>query len=241
MQDKIIKRGAMSLERIKIEESWKDALKNEFEKPYFAEIRARYIEALNSAKARNVAIYPPPNLIFNAFNLTPFRALKVVILGQDPYHGANQAMGLCFSVPRGVAIPASLHNIYKELHRDLGIAPATHGDLSSWARQGVFMLNSILSVEAYKAGSHKDFGWQTFTDAAISALSRHKSGLVFLLWGNYARAKKSLIDTSKHTILESAHPSPLAGNRFFGNAHFSRTNEILRAQDKGEIEWQLPK
>lgn len=222
-----------NLERIKIEPSWKEILKEEFEKPYFEAIRTAYMVA----RARGAILYPPPSLIFNAFNLTPFDRVKVVILGQDPYHAPNQAMGLCFSVPRGVAIPASLRNIYKELERDLGIAPPNHGDLSAWARQGVFMLNAILSVEAHQAGSHKDFGWQHFTDAAISALSGHKSGLVFLLWGNYARAKKALIDPAKHTILESAHPSPLAGNRFQGNAHFSQTNAILRAQGQEPIDW----
>lgn len=222
-----------NLERIKIEPSWKEILKEEFEKPYFEAIRTAYM----AARARGAILYPPPSLIFNAFNLTPFDRVKVVILGQDPYHAPNQAMGLCFSVPRGVAIPASLRNIYKELERDLGIVSPSHGDLSAWARQGVFMLNAILSVEAHQAGSHKDFGWQHFTDAAISALSGNKSGLVFLLWGNYARAKKALIDPAKHTILESAHPSPLAGNRFQGNAHFSQTNAILLSQAQEPIDW----
>ncbi|MGP1450334.1 MAG: uracil-DNA glycosylase [Wolinella sp.] len=227
------------LQKIKIEESWKEALKDEFDKPYFATLRARYVEALKSARARGSDIYPPVSLLFNAFNLTPFNSVKVVIIGQDPYHGENQAMGLCFSVPRGTLLPPSLKNIYKELERDLGIKPATHGDLTSWAQQGVFMLNSILSVESGKAGSHKDFGWQKFTDAAISALSEHKHGVIFLLWGNYAKEKKSLINSLKHTILEAAHPSPLAGNRFAGCAHFSRTNKILKTNGQKEIDWQL--
>ncbi|MGP1579653.1 MAG: uracil-DNA glycosylase [Wolinella sp.] len=228
---------AHMLERIKMESAWKNILQEEFTKPYFQAIRTSYLDA----KAKGITIYPPAKLTFNAFNLTPFDKVKVVILGQDPYHAPNQAMGLCFSVPRGVRLPASLHNIYKELERDLGIAPATHGDLTSWATQGVFMLNSILSVEAHKAGSHKDFGWQHFSDAAISALSKHREGLVFLLWGNYARAKQNLIDSSKHKILQAAHPSPLAGNRFYGNGHFSQTNTFLRAQGVSEIVWELPK
>ncbi|VEG81906.1 uracil-DNA glycosylase [Wolinella succinogenes] len=224
------------LERIKIEPSWKEVLKEEFTKPYFDSIRESYLQA----KSSGAILYPPAPLLFNAFNLTPFDQVKAVILGQDPYHAPHQAMGLCFSVPKGVALPASLRNVYKELERDLGIPPAKHGDLTSWAKQGVFMLNAILSVEQGKAGSHQKFGWQTFTDAAISALSRKKKGVVFLLWGNFAREKRVLIDSTKHTILESAHPSPLAGNRYFGNGHFSKTNEILKVQGEREILWRLP-
>jgi len=221
---------------VKMEPSWKTRLAGEFEKDYFVQLTDFVRE-----EYRRGTVYPSGPNIFNAFAHCPFDRVKVVIIGQDPYHAPNQAMGLCFSVPRGVRLPASLHNIYKELERDLGIAPATHGDLTSWATQGVFMLNSILSVEAHKAGSHKDFGWQHFSDAAISALSKHREGLVFLLWGNYARAKQALIDSSKHKILQAAHPSPLAGNRFYGNGHFSQTNAFLRAQGVSEIVWELPK
>ncbi|EOH4745875.1 uracil-DNA glycosylase [Campylobacter coli] len=216
-------------------DDWKEFLKEEFNKNYFLEIKKRYIQALNN----NAIIYPPANLTFNAFNLTPLDGLKIVLLGQDPYHQPNQAMGLSFSVPYGVKIPPSLLNIYKELKTDLDIEPSKSGDLSSWAKQGILLLNSILSVEAGKPASHSSWGWQEFSDAVISKLSLEKSGLIFMLWGNYAKSKKALIDTNKHFILEAAHPSPLARTGFLGCKHFSKANEILRNLGKNPINWQL--
>lgn len=225
----------INIEDIKINDDWKEFLKEEFNKNYFLEIKKRYIQALNN----NAIIYPPANLTFNAFNLTPLDGLKIVLLGQDPYHQPNQAMGLSFSVPYGVKIPPSLLNIYKELKTDLNIEPSKSGDLSSWAKQGILLLNSILSVEAGKPASHSSWGWQEFSDAVISKLSLEKSGLIFMLWGNYAKSKKALIDTSKHFILEAAHPSPLARTGFLGCKHFSKANEILRNLGKNPINWQL--
>ncbi|MCV3456528.1 uracil-DNA glycosylase [Campylobacter sp. CNRCH_2016_0050h] len=223
------------LEKIKIDNAWKEFLKEEFLKPYFLEIKTHYINALNERKT----IYPPANLIFNAFNLTPLQNLKIILLGQDPYHNPHQAMGLSFSVPIGVKIPPSLLNIYKELQDDLNIPIAKHGDLSKWAKQGILLLNSILSVEANKPASHAHFGWQKFTDAVISKLSNEKEGLIFLLWGNYAKNKKNLINPQKHFILETAHPSPLARNAFLGCKHFSKSNEILSKLGKSLIDWNL--
>ena len=220
---------------VKIEESWKQVLQEEFEKPYFATVS-------NQVKTDMVAgktIYPPPKFIFNAFEKTPFDKVKVVILGQDPYHGAGQAHGLCFSVQRGVKAPPSLVNIFKEIQSDLGIAPPNHGCLDKWTEQGVFLLNTALTVRAAEPMSHSKIGWETFTDAVISVLSEKKTGLVFLLWGNFARNKKNLIDTSKHFILEAAHPSPLAGNRFSGCQHFSKTNELLSQQGLTPVDWNL--
>lgn len=225
----------INIEDIKINDDWKEFLKEEFNKNYFLEIKKRYIQALNN----NAIIYPPANLTFNAFNLTPLDELKIVLLGQDPYHQPNQAMGLSFSVPYGVKIPPSLLNIYKELKTDLNIEPSKSGNLSSWAKQGILLLNSILSVEAGKPASHSSWGWQEFSDAVISKLSLEKSGLIFMLWGNYAKSKKALIDTSKHFILEAAHPSPLARTGFLGCKHFSKANEILRNLGKNPINWQL--
>ncbi len=225
----------INIEDIKINDDWKEFLKEEFNKNYFLEIKKRYIQALNN----NAIIYPPANLTFNAFNLTPLDGLKIVLLGQDPYHQPNQAMGLSFSVPYGVKIPPSLLNIYKELKTDLNIEPSKSGDLSSWAKQGILLLNSILSVEAGKPASHSSWGWQEFSDAVISKLSLEKSGLIFILWGNYAKSKKALIDTNKHFILEAAHPSPLARTGFLGCKHFSKANEILRNLGKNPIDWQL--
>ena len=192
------------MSNIKIHESWKNVLADVFESINFEQIR----QFLYAAKQSGKLIYPPGNLIFNAFDSTPFDEVKVVLLGQDPYHGPGQAMGLSFSVPAQMPVPASLRNVYKELADDLDLSIPTHGDLSSWARQGVLMLNAILTVEAGKAGSHKDIGWQQFTDSVIRKLSADKEGLVFLLWGNFARGKKSLIDEKKHFVLESPHPSP---------------------------------
>lgn len=224
----------INLDDVRIESGWKEALREEFLSEYFAKIK----ENLLAAKAREI-VYPPGNLIFNAFNLTPFERVRAVILGQDPYHGAHQAMGLSFSVPRGVRIPPSLVNIYKEIKSDLGISEPESGDLSYWAKQGVLLLNASLSVGANRANSHSGFGWQAFTDAVIKILSARRQNLVFMLWGNFAKAKSALIDAQKHLILTAAHPSPLAGGAFFGCRHFSRCNEYLRAHGMGEIDWDL--
>ncbi|MGH2327036.1 uracil-DNA glycosylase [Campylobacter taeniopygiae] len=225
----------IDLNNIKINEDWKNFLKEEFLKPYFLEIKKKYIHALENKKT----IYPPANLTFNAFNLTPLKDLKVIILGQDPYHQEGQAMGLSFSVPKGIRIPPSLANIYKELYNDLKIQPAKDGDLSFWAKQGVLLLNSILSVEAGKPASHSTWGWQEFSDAIISKLSKEKTGLIFILWGNFAKSKKNLIDIKKHFILEAAHPSPLARTGFLGCKHFSKVNQILKSLGKDIINWDL--
>jgi len=224
----------INLDDVKIESGWKEALREEFLSEYFAKIK----ENLLAAKAREI-VYPPGNLIFNAFNLTPFERVRAVILGQDPYHGAHQAMGLSFSVPRGVRIPPSLVNIYKEIKSDLGISEPESGDLSYWAKQGVLLLNASLSVGANRANSHSGFGWQIFTDAVIKILSARRQNLVFMLWGNFAKAKSALINAQRHLILTAAHPSPLAGGAFFGCRHFSRCNEYLRAHGMGEIDWDL--
>ena len=224
----------INLDDVRIESGWKEALREEFLSEYFAKIK----ENLLAAKAREI-VYPPGNLIFNAFNLTPFERVRAVILGQDPYHGAHQAMGLSFSVPRGVRIPPSLVNIYKEIKSDLSISEPASGDLSYWAKQGVLLLNASLSVGANRANSHSDFGWQIFTDAVIKILSARRQNLVFMLWGNFAKAKSALIDAQKHLVLTAAHPSPLAGGAFFGCRHFSRCNEYLRAHGLGEIDWDL--
>ena len=224
----------INLDDVRIESGWKEALREEFLSEYFAKIK----ENLLAAKAREI-VYPPGNLIFNAFNLTPFERVRAVILGQDPYHGAHQAMGLSFSVPRGVRIPPSLVNIYKEIKSDLGISEPDSGDLSYWAKQGVLLLNASLSVGANRANSHSGFGWQIFTDAVIKILSARRQSLVFMLWGNFAKAKSALIDAQRHLILTAAHPSPLAGGAFFGCRHFSRCNEYLRAHGLGEIDWDL--
>ena len=224
----------INLDDVRIESGWKEALREEFLSEYFAKIK----ENLLAAKAREI-VYPPGNLIFNAFNLTPFERVRAVILGQDPYHGAHQAMGLSFSVPHGVRIPPSLVNIYKEIKSDLGISEPASGDLSYWAKQGVLLLNASLSVGANRANSHSGFGWQIFTDAVIKILSARRQNLVFMLWGNFAKAKSALIDAQRHLILTAAHPSPLAGGAFFGCRHFSRCNEYLRAHGLGEIDWNL--
>ena len=221
--------------QIQMEATWKEMLADEFRKPYFDGIK----QALIRAKKQGKSIYPPGPKIFNAYNSTPFDSVKVVILGQDPYHGPGQAMGLCFSVPKGVKVPASLKNIYKEMAADVGIEIPQHGDLTNWTKQGVFMLNSVLTVAHKSPGSHRKIGWQTFTDRTISLLSEHREGLVFLLWGNYAKSKIPLIDEFKHYIFSSPHPSPLAGGGFFGNHHFSRTNEILRKAGQEPINWQV--
>lgn len=220
---------------VKIEESWKQALQGEFDKPYFAAL-ARY---LHKEKDEGRKIYPPGSLIFRAFDLTPVDQVKVVILGQDPYHEYGQAMGLSFSVPDNVPAPPSLKNIFREIEDELGIKMSGRPNLESWARQGVLLLNSILTVRSGEAASHRGIGWQQFTDAVIRYLSDNREGIVFLLWGNYARSKKALIDTRRHHVLEAAHPSPLAGGAFFGCGHFKRTNEILIEEGKTPINWQL--
>ncbi|MDA3967349.1 MULTISPECIES: uracil-DNA glycosylase [Helicobacter] len=225
----------IDIDKIKLEESWKEALRDEFVKPYFAELKNNLLNAKNSGSI----IYPPMSLLFNAFYLTPFSKVKVVLLGQDPYHNKGQAMGLSFSVPSGILLPPSLKNIYKELENDLNIPPSTSGDLSKWAKEGVLLLNSILSVEENKPQSHAKFGWQEFTDAVISKVSKQKEGIVFLLWGNYAKSKEKLIDKTKHYILTAPHPSPLARGAFFGCKHFSKTNKILQSLGKEPINWRL--
>ena len=217
-----------------MESSWKAILKDEIQKDYFVEMLA----FLKKEKAEGKTIYPPGPNIFHAFNTTTWDNVKVVILGQDPYHNPGQAMGLSFSVPKGTKLPPSLKNIFKEIKTDVGIELPDHGDLSSWAVQGVFLLNAMLTVEQKKPGSHKKIGWQEFTNAVIRTLSDKKEGLVFLLWGNFAKSKKELIDESKHLILEAAHPSPLARGAFFGSKHFSQTNVYLKANKQKEIDWQ---
>ena len=224
----------IDIDKVKIEPSWKEILKEDFLSPNFARVKENFLRAKAAGE-----VYPPNALIFNAFNLTPFNAVKVVILGQDPYHGAGQAMGLSFSVPRGVKIPPSLQNIYKEIYGDLGIAEPNSGDLSYWAKQGVLLLNATLSVSAGRANSHSNFGWQEFTDAAISKLSERARNVVFMLWGNPAKAKASLIDASRHLVLTAAHPSPLARGAFFGCRHFSKANLYLAQHGKAPIDWDL--
>lgn len=223
------------MSNVKIEENWKKVLKHEFEQPYFQSI-ATY---LRKAKGNGKKVYPPGSLIFNAFNTTPFEKVKVVILGQDPYHNPGEAMGLSFSVPKGVRVPPSLRNIYKELKDDIGLTPPQHGDLTKWAEQGVFLLNAMLTVEHKSAGSHRKIGWQDFTNAVIRKLSDEREGLVFMLWGGFARKKKELIDRDKHLVLEAAHPSPLAGGAYFGSRHFSQANAYLEQQGKEPIDWSL--
>ncbi|NBC08693.1 MAG: uracil-DNA glycosylase [Bacteroidetes bacterium] len=223
------------MSNVKIEDSWKEVLKHEFEQPYFQSIAAY----LRKEKRNGKKIYPPGSLIFNAFNTTPFEEVKVVILGQDPYHNPGEAMGLSFSVPKGVRVPPSLRNIYKELQEDVGIEPPRHGDLSKWAEQGVFLLNAMLTVEHKSAGAHRKIGWQDFTNAVIRKLSDEREGVVFMLWGGFARKKKDLIDRDKHLVLEAAHPSPLAGGAYFGSRHFSKANAYLEKQGKSPIDWSL--
>ncbi|HWB63846.1 MAG TPA: uracil-DNA glycosylase [Chitinophagales bacterium] len=220
---------------VQIDESWKKALEAEFSKPYFPLIKQFIVEQ----KAKGKKVYPPGPLIFNAFNLTPLDKLKVVIIGQDPYHGAGQAHGLCFSVPPGIKPPPSLVNIFKEIKEDLGIAPPNHGNLEKWAQQGVLLLNASLTVNEGEPNSHAQCGWHIFTDAVIKKISDEKHGVVFLLWGKFAQEKEALIDTSKHFVLKAAHPSPYSADRFFGCRHFSKTNELLQKQGKEPIDWNL--
>lgn len=220
---------------VKIEPGWKSVLEEEFDKPYFTELAGFIKSEIKNGRQ----VYPPGKLIFNAFEKTPFDRVKVVILGQDPYHGEGQAHGLSFSVPKGIPQPPSLVNIFKEIRNDLGIDPPRHGNLESWAEQGVFLLNAMLTVRRGEAASHSKAGWAYFTDAVIRKISEHKSGVVFLLWGNFARQKKALIDTGRHFVLESAHPSPLSASSFFGCKHFSETNRILKQQGVSEIDWKI--
>ncbi|WP_432410612.1 uracil-DNA glycosylase [Rasiella sp. SM2506] len=219
---------------IKIEESWKSVLASEFEKPYFSDL-IQYVKSEYEAHT----CYPPGNQLFSAFDYTPFNDVKVVILGQDPYHGPKQANGLCFSVADGIAIPPSLQNMFKEVKSDLGISPPNSGNLERWAHEGVLLLNATLTVRAHQAGSHQKKGWEQFTDAVISKLSEERKGIVFLLWGGYAKKKGAKIDTSKHLVLTSGHPSPLSANRgyWFGNKHFSKANEYLKKNHKQVINW----
>lgn len=233
----------MNYDTIKIIPEWKELLKEEFEKPYFSSIKSYYLEA----KKKGVCIYPPGKLTFNALNLTPPSKVKVVILGQDPYHGSflyngveiPQAMGLSFSVPKKVPIPPSLKNIYKELHQSLGISIPNHGDLSVWCQRGVLLLNAIFSVEKGKAGSHVYFGWENFSDAIIQSVSNHYQNIVFMLWGNYAKKKASLIDPNKHAIITAPHPSPLAQG-FVGSGVFIKAQEALKKFGKEPLDWSLP-
>lgn len=220
---------------VQIHESWKNVLKDEFQQPYFSGIKQFILEQ----KKKGKTVYPPGSLIFNAFNLTPFSELKVVIIGQDPYHGAGQAHGLCFSVQHGIQPPPSLINIFKEIKNDLGIEPPAHGNLEKWAKQGVLLLNTSLTVNAGEPNSHTGCGWRTFTDAVIKKISEQKNSVVFLLWGKFAQEKEALIDTTKHLVLKAAHPSPYSADRFFGCRHFSKTNEWLKQKGMSEIDWSL--
>jgi len=218
---------------VKIEQSWKQVLQEEFDKPYFEEL-TDFVKAEYQSKR----VFPPPSDIFKAFDLCPFDQVKVVILGQDPYHGPNQAHGLCFSVNKDIPMPPSLQNIYKEISTDLGVAVPSHGNLESWAHQGVFLLNATLTVIAGFAGSHQKKGWEIFTDEVIRLISEKKEHVVFMLWGAYAQDKEWMIDSKKHLILKAPHPSPLSAHRgFFGCRHFSQANEYLKAQGMKEIDW----
>ncbi len=222
---------------VKMELGWKAALAEEFEQPYFDALTQFVRQEYQSQR-----VYPPGKLIFNAFDLTPFEQVKVVILGQDPYHGPGQAHGLCFSVQRGVPPPPSLLNVFKELSYDVGFKPPSHGELTYWAKQGVLLLNTTLTVREGQAGSHRGKGWERLTDAAIRALSKSREHVVFLLWGRDAQSKEQLIDPNKHLILMSPHPSPLSAHRgFFGGQHFSQANAYLEQHGQQPIDWQLPK
>ncbi|MBS1642866.1 MAG: uracil-DNA glycosylase [Bacteroidetes bacterium] len=221
---------------VQIEDSWKEKLQSEFTKPYFLQI----VSHLKTERSTNAIIYPSGKLIFNAFKQTPFNNVKVVILGQDPYHGPNQAMGLSFSVPEEVKPPPSLINIFKELNKDIGMEIPKTGNLTAWAKQGVLLLNAVLTVRANEPASHSKIGWMNFTDAVIKKISDEKKGIVFLLWGRFAQEKQILIDELKHYVLKAAHPSPFSADKgFFGCKHFSRTNELLIKQGIQPIDWKL--
>jgi len=224
-------------DRIKLEPGWLQQLKPEFEQDYMLQLRS-FLRARAQAGAQ---IYPAAKNIFAAFDHTPFEQVRVVIIGQDPYHGPKQAHGLCFSVQPGVPVPPSLQNIYRELHTDTGFTPPRHGCLLSWAGQGVLLLNAVLTVERGQAGAHQNRGWERFTDAAIAALNAHRNGLVFMLWGSYAQRKGSIVDAQRHLVLKSPHPSPLSAHRgFFGCRHFSQANAWLNSHAQAAIDWQLP-
>ena len=220
---------------VRIEQSWKTALADEFGKPYFGSL----VRFLHQEKAEGKRIFPPGSQIFRAFDLTPVSQVKVVILGQDPYHGYGQAHGLSFSVPDNIPAPPSLKNIFKEIESDLGVRMSGYPDLEKWARQGVLLLNAVLTVRSGEAASHSKIGWEEFTDAVIRYISDNCDGVVFMLWGNFARSKRDLIDRSRHYILEAAHPSPLARGAFFGCRHFSQANNILASRGRQPIDWQL--
>jgi len=219
-----------------LDPSWQTHIDAEFDKPYMQTLKT----FLQQEKAAGKTIFPPGPLIFNAFNHTPFDKVRVVIIGQDPYHGPGQAHGLSFSVPPGVALPPSLMNIFKEIQADLGVRMSGSGDLTAWADQGVLLLNATLTVQLANAGSHQNRGWEQFTDAAIAALNQHREGLVFVLWGSYAQKKGAMIDPNKHLVLKSVHPSPLSAHRgFFGNHQFSNINQFLSSKGQAPINWQL--
>jgi uracil-DNA glycosylase len=220
---------------VKIEQSWKDALADEFGKPYFESL----VRFLHKEKSEGKKIFPPGSQIFRAFDLTPLDQVKVVILGQDPYHGVGQAHGLSFSVPEGVPAPPSLKNIFKEIESDMGLKMSGYPNLENWAGQGVLLLNAVLTVRCGEAASHSRIGWEQFTDAVIRYISDNCNGVVFMLWGNFARGKRGLIDSSRHCVLEAAHPSPLARGAFFGCRHFSKANAYLQACGRKPIDWKL--
>ncbi len=220
---------------VKIEKSWKDALADEFGKPYFESL----VRFLHKEKSEGRKIFPPGSQIFRAFDLTPVDNVRVVILGQDPYHGYGQAHGLSFSVPAGVPAPPSLKNIFKEIESDTGVVMSGYPDLENWARQGVLLLNAVLTVRSGEAASHSRIGWEQFTDAVIRYISDNCEGVVFMLWGNFARGKRDLIDASRHCVLEAAHPSPLARGAFFGCRHFSKANTYLQERGRLPIDWKL--
>ena len=220
---------------VRIEQSWKNALADEFGKPYFESL----VRFLHKEKSEGKKVFPPGSQIFRAFDLTPVDKVKVVILGQDPYHGFGQAHGLSFSVPEGVPAPPSLKNIFKEIETDMGVRMSGYPNLENWARQGVLLLNAVLTVRSGEAASHSKIGWEQFTDAVIRYVSNNCEGVVFMLWGNFARGKRELIDASRHCVLEAAHPSPLARGAFFGCRHFSRANAWLAANGKAPVNWQL--
>lgn len=220
---------------VKIERSWKEALAGEFGKPYFESL----VRFLHEEKAAGKKIFPPGSQIFRAFDLTPVPQVKVVILGQDPYHGLGQAHGLSFSVPDGVPAPPSLKNIFREIESDLGIRMSGYPNLEKWARQGVLLLNAVLTVRSGEAASHSKIGWEEFTDAVIKYISDNCEGVVFMLWGNFARSKRGLIDLSRHHVLEAAHPSPLARGAFFGCRHFSQANSLLASHGRSPVDWSL--
>lgn len=226
----------IKIKKPNIHETWYEVLKEEFQQPYFLDLKKKLLE-----EKKRYTIFPPSDEIFQAYNLTPFDKVKVVIIGQDPYHGPGQAHGLCFSVKKGVKPPPSLVNIFKELHDDLGMPEPNHGDLTDWAKQGVFLLNAILTVRSHQPASHHGIGWERFTDETIKALSAKKNHLVFLLWGNFAKQKANLIDKNKHLILTAAHPSPFSAKGFFGCKHFSKTNQYLRQHNIEPIDWNLSK